>query len=262
MSVNARQVCCATVNACRFIAGVALMLGVPMTPVATLHAEQPAITSKQADQILSELRAIRQLLERTVPPGAAASPAVEEHVSITLRDSPVLGKADAPLTLIEFADFQCPFCRRFHTTVFEEIKKNFVDTGKLRYISRDLPLPMHDHATQAASAARCAGEQGQFWAMRHALIVNSQKLEHGDLLTYAVDLHLDVPAFTRCLDQNKYDAAILRDAADAAAVGLAATPSFVLGPTVRGDHFQGTKIVGAQPYAVFEDTIRAMLVRR
>jgi len=244
-------------NARRFFAGVALILSVGLTPGATLHANEPAMTSAQANEIISELRAIRQLLERSVP-AATPAPAVEEHVSMTLRDSPVLGSVDAPLTLVEFADFQCPFCRRFHTTVFEDIKKNFVDTGKLRYISRDLPLPMHDHATEAANAARCAGDQNQFWAMRHALIVNSQKLERDALLTYAHDLHLDMAAFTRCLDQNKYDAAIQRDAADAAQVGITGTPTFVLGTTGRDGRFQGTKIVGAQPYTVFDEKIRAM----
>jgi protein-disulfide isomerase len=245
-------------NARGIIAGCALILGVTLTPTPLARAEEPAITSAQANEIIAELRAIHQLLERSAPAAAPVS-AVDEHVSMTLRDSPVLGSADAPITLIEFADYQCPFCRRFHTTVFEDIKKNFVDTGKLRYISRDLPLPMHDHATQAANAARCAGDQNQFWAMRHALIINSQKLERENLLAYAHDLHLGMAAFTRCLDQNKYDAQIQRDAADAAQIGISGTPSFVLGTTVKDGHFQGTKIVGAQPYTVFDEKIRAML---
>jgi protein-disulfide isomerase len=168
----------------------ALLLGPALAPTQAAAADEAAITSAQANEIISELRAIPQLLEKSAP---AAAP-VDAHISMTLGDSPVLGSADAPLTLVEFADFQCPFCRRFHTSVFEDIKKNFVDTGKLRYVSRDLPLPMHDHATQAANAARCAGDQDQFWAMRHVLIVNSQKLEHDDLLTYAHDLHLNKAA--------------------------------------------------------------------
>jgi protein-disulfide isomerase len=245
------------VNARTIIAGVGLVLGLALISLTTVRADEPAITSAQANEIISELRAIHQLLERSVPTAAPAS-AGDEHVSMTLGDSPILGRADAPLTLVEFADFQCPFCRRFHTTVFEDIKKNYVDTGKLRYISRDLPLPMHDHATEAANSARCAGDQKQFWPMRHALIINAQKLEHADILTYARDLHLDMAAFTRCLDQNKYEAAIQRDAADAAKIGIAGTPSFVLGRTVKEGPFQGTKIVGAQPYTVFDERIRAM----
>jgi protein-disulfide isomerase len=241
-------------NTLRLIA--AAILAAVFSPAPTVNAGEPGITSAQAKEIISELRAIRQLLEKSAP--ATSTPAADEHVAMTLGDSPMLGRADAPLTLVEFADFQCPFCRQFHTTVFEEIKKNFIDTGKLRYVSRDLPLPMHDHATQAAGAARCAGEQNQFWPMRHALIVNAQKLEHADLLTYAHDLRLDMVAFTNCLDQNRYEEAIRRDATDAAQMNLAGTPSFVLGWTPKSGPFQGTKIVGAQPYAVFEAKIRAM----
>jgi protein-disulfide isomerase len=240
------------------LAGVALLLGATLTPAQAAPANESAITSAQANEIIAELHAIRVLLEKGAPAAASAAAPVDAHVSMTLGDSPALGSADAPLTLVEFADFQCPFCRRFHTTVFEEIKKNFVDTGKLRYVSRDLPLPMHDHATQAANAARCAGEQGQFWAMRHVLIVNSQKLEHDNLLTYAHDLHLDKTAFRRCLNANKYDAAVQQDAAVAAQIGITGTPSFVLGKTVKEGRFEGTKIIGAQPYAVFDEKIRAL----
>ncbi len=213
------------------------MLGAALAPAHAQPANEPAVTSAQANEIISELRAIHRLLEKNAP---AAAQLADEHVSMTLGDSPVLGSADAPLTLVEFTDYQCPFCRSFHTSVFEEIKKNFVDTGKLRFISRDLPLPMHDHATQAAGAARCAGDEQKFWTMRQVLIVNSRRLQHADLLAYARSLHLDMAAFTRCLDQNKYDAAVQRDAADAAQIGISGTPSFVLGPTVRDGPFVGT----------------------
>jgi protein-disulfide isomerase len=245
-------------NSRRIVASNVLILAAALASAPAEPADEPAITSAQANEIISELRAIHQLLERSAPAAAQVADPVDEHVSMTIGDSPVLGSADAPFTLVEFSDYQCPFCRSFHTTVFKEIKKNFVDTGKLRFISRDLPLPMHDHATQAANAARCAGDENQFWKMRHLLIVNSQKLQHDDLLAYAHDLHLDMAAFTRCLDQNKYDAAVQRDASDAAQIGISGTPSFVLGMTVRDGPFVGTKIVGAQPYTVFDEKIRAL----
>jgi protein-disulfide isomerase len=247
-----------TATARAVLASGALLLGATLTVAQAAPANEPAISSAQANEIIAELRAIHQILEKGAPAAAPAAAAGDAHVSMLLGDSPALGSADAPLTLVEFADFQCPFCRRFHTTVFDDIKKNFVATGKLRYVSRDLPLPMHEHATQAANAARCAGEQDQFWAMRHVLIVNSQKLEHDDLVTYARELHLDKTAFRRCLDGNKYDAAVQKDAAVAAQIGITGTPSFVLGKTVKEGPFEGVKIVGAQPYAVFDEKIRAM----
>lgn len=245
-------------NSRRIIASSLLILAAALAPAHAQPANEPAITSAQANEIIAELRAIHQLLEKNAPAAAKVAAPADEQVSMTLGDSPVLGSADAPLTLVEFTDYQCPFCRSFHMTVFEDIKKNFVDTGKLRFISRDLPLPMHEHATQAASAARCAGDEREFWTMRHVLIVNSRRLQHADLLAYARSLRLDIAAFTHCLDQNKYDAAVQRDAADAAQIGITGTPSFVLGPTVRDGPFLGTMIVGAQPYTVFEEKIRAL----
>jgi protein-disulfide isomerase len=227
-------------------------------------ADPPAITSAQADEILSELRKIRQLLEKGAAlPGQggipAAQNAVDEKVAVTTRDSNTLGSADAPLTLFEFADFQCPFCRKFHATVFDDLKKNFIDTGKLRYVSRDMPLPMHEHATEAARAARCAGDQGKYWEARHVLMTNQEKLGRDDLMRYARELHLDVGAFGHCLDTKKYEAAVQQDAADAAEVGVTGTPTFVLGRTGQTGRFTGIKIVGAQPYSVYEAKIRTML---
>jgi protein-disulfide isomerase len=246
-------------RAARCVAILGAVLILMPSPARLALAAEPGITAKQADDILDELRKIRQLLERSGAANAPAATAPDESASLTPRDSFTLGNPAAPLTLMEFADYQCPYCRRFHTSVFDDLKKNYVDTGKVLYIARDLPLPIHDHASGAANAARCAGEQNQFWTMRHALIVNAQKLEHDDLIAYARDLHLNMPVFTACLQQNKYDAAVQRDAADAESIGVSGTPTFILGKTVQSGQFKGTKIVGAQPYAVYDAKIRAML---
>jgi protein-disulfide isomerase len=242
---------------------VAVLAGL-LGPAGAALADPSAITSKQADEILSELRQIRQLLERgaveqTRLPAPAAQDSAADKVTVATRESNTLGAASAPLTLIEFADYQCPFCRQFHMTVFDQLKKNFVDTGKLRYVSRDLPLPIHEHATEAARAARCAGDQQHYWEARHLFMLNQQKLERADLLGYAHDLHLNVSLFARCLDDKKYEAAVQRDAADAAEVGVMGTPTFVIGPSRQKGKFTGVKIVGAQPYSVYEAQIRMQL---
>jgi protein-disulfide isomerase len=230
-----------------------------------VQSVQQTITSAQAEEILTELRKIRQLLEKnSAPAQPAAVPAaapVTEKVSVAVRDSNALGRDDAPLTMIEFADFQCPFCRRFHTDTFDEIKKNFIDTGKVRYVSRDLPLSMHDSAPQAASAARCAGDQHHFWELRHLLLVNQDKLGRDDLLGYARQLNLDVPAFTACIDSKRHDATIQQDSADASEVGVVGTPTFIIGRTFQKGRFEGIKIVGVQPYAAFEAKLRELLAQ-
>jgi protein-disulfide isomerase len=231
--------------------------------IAPARAADPGITSSQADEILTELRKIRQLLENGAA-GAQASATtlaapVSDRVSVTIRDSNALGRDDAPLTLIEFADFQCPFCRRFHTLTFDQIKRNFVDTGIVRYVSRDLPLPMHDRAPQAATAARCAGDQRRFWELRHLLMVNQSKLKRADLIAYARQINLNLPAFTACIDSDRHDAEVQQDAADAAEVGVDGTPTFIIGHTLQQGRFEGVKIEGAQPYSVFETKIRELL---
>ena len=107
---------------------------------------------------------------------AAAAPAAEEAapraiVRLKLDDKEYsLGRADAPLTIVEFTDYQCPYCRQFQAQTFAQLKKNYIDTGKLRFIVRDLPLEFHSAARPAAEAAHCAAEQGKFWEMHHALL--------------------------------------------------------------------------------------------
>jgi protein-disulfide isomerase len=129
-------------------------------------SKDTSITRGQADAILNELKQIRQLLERQ----QANSAPPPQPVSGKLKDGGefALGSKDAPVTMIEFTDYECPFCRQFESTTFSEIRKQLIDTGKLRVIVRNMPLPMHSHAIVAAQAAFCAGDQGQFWeCMKH-----------------------------------------------------------------------------------------------
>src|SRR5262245_10109126 len=117
------------------------------------------ITREQADAMLAELRAIHQLLDRQAPPVMRPSPPAPTVRMAVAQGWYALGRDDAPLTIVEFSDYQCPYCRRFHLETFPELKKNYVDTGKVRFVSRDLPLDFHPNALRAAEAARCAGDQ-------------------------------------------------------------------------------------------------------
>ena len=176
--------------------------------LGSLIASSPDVSAQsllqQDDQILSELKAIRQLLEKLAGPlgqqpagpiPTAAAPA-DDHVTLANVTGYALGKPDAPLTMVEFTDVQCPFCRQFHVTAYEQIKKDYVDTGKLRYLSRDLPLDsIHPFALGAARAARCAAGQGKFWEMRHTILVNNAALTNDVFDTFAQDLKLNVATF-------------------------------------------------------------------
>src|SRR5581483_8406193 len=156
----------------------------------------------------------------------------------------------APLTLVEFADYQCPFCRQFHTAVYDRLKKEYIDSGKLRFVSRDLPLEIHNNALAAANAGRCAAEQNQFWPMRETLISHADKLDPKAIESYARDIGLNVDQFRSCVASEKYLPSIRADVAEANALGIMGTPTFVVGK-VSGGHIEGVKLAGAQPYEVF-----------
>ena len=218
------------------------------------------ITKDQADDILKELKAIHQLLERQQTAAAQPQPApASDKVKMSVAPGWYsLGRDDAPVTVVEFADYQCPFCRKFHSDTFAEIKKNYIDTGKVRYVSRDLPLDFHPNAPGAAVAARCAGEQHKFWEMRDMMVVNAADLTTPSLIKYGQQINLDMTAFGLCLNDKKYTAAIQKDVADANTMGISGTPSFVVGKTAK-DEINGVRIVGAVPYSVFDTAIKNQL---
>jgi protein-disulfide isomerase len=169
-----------------------------------------------------------------------------------------IGRDDAPVTMVEFTDYQCPFCRKYHTETFAELKKNYIDTGKVRFISRDLPLDFHPNAQRAAEAARCAGDQKKFWELRDRMIANSADLSQDAILKMAQSDSLEMTSFRACLDGNKHKAEIQKDAADASALGISGTPSFVIGKTSK-DTLDGDRVVGAVPASVFEAEFKKFL---
>src|SRR5207253_1137648 len=156
-------------------------LQVPFYKSCTVPPHTAGITSEQADAILKELKEIRALLDKQLQlaSNGTHSPAAPADSNVLIKlpqDIRVLGKDNAPVTVVEFSDYQCPFCNKFHSTTFAELKKNYIDPGTVRFISLDLPLDFHPNALQAAETLRCAGDQGKFWEMRDALIEHSTDL--------------------------------------------------------------------------------------
>jgi protein-disulfide isomerase len=186
---------------------------------------------------------------------AAASQAAKLRL---LPDEAARGRPDAPVTIVEFTDYQCPFCKRFEAETWPQLKRNYVDTGKVRFIVRDLPLEFHDSALPAAEAAHCAGEQGKFWPMHDALIAKGSDLSAGGLQTQAGRLALDLPRFQACVAQHRYAKDILRNAALANSLGLEGTPAFVIGRVHDGE-LSGVSGMGAQPYENFAQQIEEEL---
>jgi protein-disulfide isomerase len=205
------------------------------------------------------LREIKQLLARQQ--AQQAPPAAQMPQKLTVKGDAIykLGKNDAPLTMVEFTDFQCPFCGRFEATTFPEIKKNYIDTGKLRLILRDLPLSdLHPYALKAAQSVHCAGDQGKFWEMKDLVFKNQSRLDVDSLAGYARDISLNVDTYKSCMADGKHLKEIGDETKYAISLGITGTPTFILGKTT-GDTVEGRVIVGAQPYAVFEAAINEIL---
>jgi protein-disulfide isomerase len=232
----------------------------PLALAAALGAQtqnEPGITRQQADEILNELRQIRQLLEKQNH-AAEAEPAKPGRAKLDLRNAPMLGSKDAPVTIVEFTDYQCPFCQRFHSTVFGDLKKNYIDTGKARFYSRDLPLDsLHPNAIRAAEAARCAGDQGQFWQIREIMSDHPDKLDMDNIVADAQQLKLDVAAFRSCVQAEKYKNEVQTDVLEAMKIGANGTPAFVIGKSTP-DGVDGELMIGAQPYPMFETRLKAL----
>jgi protein-disulfide isomerase len=190
---------------------------------------------------------------------ASAAPGAAGGVQLRLdEDEQALGRADAPLTMVEFTDYQCPYCRRFQAETFPRLKRVWVDTGKLRFIVRDLPLEIHSSAQPAAVAAHCAAEQGKFWPMHAALLAADADLSPEGLRRQARALGLDLHRFASCQVEGKYIAAIGRNAMQARELGFDGTPAFVIGKAQNGV-LRGQAVDGALPYEDFDAALRRQL---
>ncbi len=162
-------------------------------------------------------------------------------------DDPIRGDANAPITIIEFADYECPYCERALpalTRILDEYK------GQVRLVFRDFPLSFHQRAVPASVAANCAGEQDKYWEMHDILMTNQKKLEDAHLAGYAKDIGLDMAKFTECQGKESHVAEIMADMAEAQAAGVSGTPAFFV---------NGVLLSGAQPYEAFKSAVDAEL---
>jgi protein-disulfide isomerase len=169
----------------------------------------------------------------------------------------VIGSDKAKVTIVEFSDFQCPFCRVFFNDTYSQIKKEYIDTGKVRLVFRHYPLPFHDAARPSALAAACAQEQGKFWQMHDKMFTEQAKKGTGtvafgvsELKAWAGQIGLNTGQFNSCLDSAKYASRVDTDTADGSKFGVSGTPSFFI---------NGELLVGAQPFAQFKTAIDAAL---
>ena len=245
-----------------------LLLAVLVCPAA--FAQSSDKLDKTLDQlnqtnqaILKELQEIHRLLQQQQQ--QAPSPAVIPgdaipNAPVDIANEPVRGAANAKVAIIEFSDFQCPFCARYDNDAYPQIVKDYIDTGKVKYVWRDMPLEMHPNAFKAAEAAQCAGDQGKFWEMHDLLFKNQQALSPADLPKHAATLGLNTTLFQQCLDSSRHATEIRQDIAAAGSVGISGTPSFLFGIVQPNGTVKVTKkIIGARAYADFKSAIESAL---
>ena len=216
--------------------------------------------SQQA--LLKEVKEIKALLQNRAPaapqaPGPVSAPA---NIDLAIDGAASRGRADAKLTVIEYSDFQCPFCGRYAKDTYPQVEREYVATGKIRYLFRHFPLErLHPDALRAAEAAECARAQGKFWEMHELLFNNQPALGQSDLPNYAKAIGMDVARFQQCL-AGPAAATVRADMDVAARAGVSGTPTFFVGVTrPDGKIHVLRKLSGALPFNVFKTTIDGLL---
>lgn len=218
-----------------------LSLGVSVVPTYVINGEKfegPLTLAEFEDAIRSKL-----LQKKVIPPRPAD--AIENFEDL-IDDDTVMGDKNAPVTMVEFGDFECPFCIEHFKTVFPLIKKNYIDTGKLKFVFRDFPLDSHPQAKRAAHAAECAGEQNKYYTMHDQLFNGIYSFTENYLRTYASNIQLDAKRFDSCMSEKRYNPEIEKDIADGKALGITGVPTFFI---------NGIKVTGAQSFQTFSDLI-------
>lgn len=227
---------------------LALVLVAALVSFRTLNRAQTAMAADIAE--------IRKLLE----PLQAPPPVRPVEGRIDTRGAPEKGNVRAGVVVVEFSDFQCPFCKRHVEATLPAIETDYVDTGKVRYVFMDYPLEsIHPLAFKAAEASHCAAEQEQFWKMHARLFAHQDELARDQLVSHARALGLDADRFTTCLDGGKYANAVRTSLAEGEKLGIDGTPAVVLGRDRNGSIEAVTLIVGSQPFEVLKMEVDKLL---
>jgi protein-disulfide isomerase len=238
--------------------GIIILVGIAAffagSYTSNLNSNQ--ISIEDLDEAIAKLEL--KLLQNKLPTKQAAEP-----VKISIDNDPIIGNPNAPITIVEFSDFQCPFCARFHTQTLPSLLEEYIEQGKVKLVFRDFPIQsIHPNALPASVAAECANDQNKFREMHDALFENQNswnRLETVDALSlfskYASEMQLDQESFDSCLTSGKHIPEIQNDLSDGRDYGVTGTPGFFVG----NDQIGFVELKGAQPFESFKKVIDAQL---
>jgi len=213
----------------------------------------------------SSIPTIEASLDSQIQNSQASPSPTNSLVQISFDDDPILGDKNAPITIVEFGDYQCPFCKRFHQETLPELKSNHIDKGIVNLVWMDFPLEsIHQNAVATSIAGECAEEQGYFWELHDRMFVEQENWQGlptsiavNDFKRYASEIGMNENEFSSCLDSEKYKQKVSDDFSYGSRIGISGTPAFFVGNQQVGF----VQITGAQPYSVFENVIETYLER-
>jgi protein-disulfide isomerase len=256
---------------------ISVLLAALSTPQSTKPPEasdaktpsaEIGITKEQAAKIVEELQMIRMMLQQDLDSRAKNSvnaptdgkgPAdVSSQKTLTGLGKHVLGRDSAPITLVEFVDLECPFCIQFHNDVFPEVRRKYIETGQLRFVIFNFPLPSHPYSDPAAKLSLCAGLQGKYWDVLDVFLSGPHIATPDEAVKLANDARLDRKELDQCLNNDATAQGLKREEDVARTFGVYGTPTFLLGRS-QGDGVTGRIIDGAPTLAALEKMIQEVL---
>jgi len=209
-----------------------------------MHITKTRLLAYAGLAVLLGIFALNQNLRADVPPPLEQT-SLREQTALA-AERPVKGTPQAQVTIVEFSDYQCPYCGEFHRDVLPRIMKDYVDSGKARWVFRNLPLSFHENALSAAQAAECANTQGKYWQMQDMLFDNQGSLSDSNYDKWASELGLDHSNFSRCMREGETLPEIEYDMQYARNISVHSAPTFFI---------NGRPLVGAAPYDDFKRVV-------
>ena len=231
---------------------MALILSVVAILVSSISLSKAGDAALDDEEFMAK---VEEGIEAFIDKQEAAQAGPSEPVDVSIDDDALKGDKDAPVTLVEFSDFECPFCGRFSRDTLPQIISEYVDTGKVRFVYRDFPLSFHQHAKAASLAAECAKEQGgdeMYYKYHDKLYENQTSFSDENFKAWSVEFGLDASQFNKCLDSEKYADEVNKDFTDGQSYGVSGTPAFFI---------NGRLVSGAQPFSAFKTVIDEELAK-